>query len=120
MPMAEGMEKRVAEMQKRVDELRARVLKARDKAAKPERPARLRAAGAAQPMAERPTMDGWIEREKLALAAARERKDERGAYRHTIRLDLLRELSKVGVKAPMRRLDSIERKLDAILERLNK
>lgn len=64
------------------------------------------------------TLAEWLKAETREAAAARARGDREAVHRAEIRIELLKEMEREGVRGAAERLDRIEKKLDRILERL--
>jgi hypothetical protein len=96
---------RLDRLDRDVDELRRRLLEGRKRAA---------------PLRHRRSVGGWAHREEQLAKAARKRGDMDKYRYHAIRLSVLKEMLEAGTKLPPRRLERIEKKLDAILERLDR
>ena len=114
-PAGDDIDGRRDKVQKEIETMRRRVMAERRKAtatAKTDRPRRRRGG-----------LDMWKVRERELMGAAKERGDERAKAHHRSRLGLLEELKEAGVPVggPQgNRLARVERKLDHILELLQK
>ncbi|MHC4958408.1 MAG: S1C family serine protease [Planctomycetota bacterium] len=118
-PDARGnLDSRLDKVAKDIEELRRRALAGQKKKRKPT-------ASGKKPRG----FNDWVRREEQGLKAASKRGDQKAVAYHKARLGLLRELRQANAApAPRRnqagnlgkRLNQLERKLDAILERLEK
>ncbi|MHC4817275.1 MAG: S1C family serine protease [Planctomycetota bacterium] len=104
-PRAPRGEDRLDRPDKDVEELRKRLLRSFERAA---------------PLRHPRSLGGWAHREEQAAKAARERGDMEKYSYHAIRLSVLKEMQEAEMRLPARRLDRIEKKLDAILARLER
>ncbi|MHC4972132.1 MAG: PDZ domain-containing protein [Planctomycetota bacterium] len=100
-----GLEDRLDRLDKDVEELRERLLKARARAA---------------PLHHPRSVGGWAHREEQLAKAAHKRGDMDKYRYHAVRLSVLKEMLEAGAKLPARRLDRIEKKLDRILEHIER
>jgi membrane-associated protease RseP (regulator of RpoE activity) len=116
-PDARGLDERLDKVSRDIEELRRRALAAKKKS-KPK-------ATGKKPRG----FNDWLRREEQGLKAARKRGDQEKIAYHEARLGLLREMRQANAAPPARRgqagnlgkrLNQLERKLDAILERLEK
>jgi membrane-associated protease RseP (regulator of RpoE activity) len=105
VPPEGEVEGRVEELQQRVVELRRRFVEARERIEKMRRPK---------------SLEGWIHREQRAVQEAEARGDTKAMHYHANRLSVLREMRDSGMELAERRLESIEKKVDEILELLRR
>ncbi len=104
-PHKPKLEKRLDRLDRDVDELRRRLLEARERAA---------------PLRHPRSVAGWAHREEQLAKAAHQRGDMDKYRYHAVRLSVLKEMLEAGTQLPPRRLDRIERKLDRILEHIER
>jgi membrane-associated protease RseP (regulator of RpoE activity) len=102
---APQVEERVEELSERILELRRRFLDARERIEGMRRPS---------------SLEGWIHREQRKVAEAEVRGDKDAMHYHAHRLDILREMRDAGLELAGPRLESIEKKVDEILEILRR
>lgn len=107
------LDRRLDDLQAEIARLRERVLAERRRRATGEH--RDEAAHA------RPRSLGeWIRQEEVALREAEGRHDEERIAWHRARLGILREMREAGLRLPVERLERVERRLDEILELLQR
>ena len=104
-PRHGNLEKRLDNVQGEIALLRKRLLEVRRKKA---------------PLHHPRSLGGWAHEEEQAIRRARADGDEKRAHYHAIRLSVLKEMQETRFQLPARRLDRVEKKLDQILERLDR
>lgn len=104
-PKKPKLEKRLDRLDKDVEELRRRLLERRERAA---------------PLRHPRSVGGWAHREEQLAKAAHKRGDMDKYRYHAVRLSVLKEMLEAGTQLPARRLDRIEKKLDRILEHIER
>jgi membrane-associated protease RseP (regulator of RpoE activity) len=104
-PKPRDLDQRLDTVQGDIEKLRQRLLEAKRRT-RPE------------PRKVPRTLEDWLEREELAMVAARKAGNREKVRFHSARMSILREMKAAGAEAPAQRLDRIERKVNAILETL--
>ena len=102
-PKPEDLDSRLDAVQSDIEKLRQRLLEAK----RAPKPGKLPG-----------TLEGWLEREERAMAAARKAGEKEKIRFHAARMSILREMKRAGAELPAQRLNRIERKVNAILEAL--
>jgi len=101
-PAEKKLDQRLDQVQTDIEILRKRLLEARRRAVPTPKPPS--------------SLEGWLEREEIAMVAARKAGETEKVRFHAARMSLLREMKRAGAEFPAQRLNRIERKVNAILE----